>query len=211
MNIRNIFCVGRNYRLHAEELGNAVPTEPFLFMKPTHALAWANGEPITLPADSGEVHYEAEFVIHIAQPYSKGKPLDEVIDRIALGIDFTLRDIQSELKKKGYPWLRAKGFKNSAVSTPFRDFPGLEACANVDFKLLKNGEQVQNGNIKDMIFDVETIIEYVDAQYGLSTGDVIYTGTPAGVGPAVHGDKFTLLWGEEVWGEFTVHMPPSGE
>jgi 2-keto-4-pentenoate hydratase/2-oxohepta-3-ene-1,7-dioic acid hydratase in catechol pathway len=204
--IRNIFCVGRNYRLHAEELGNDVPAYPFLFTKPTHALVEANGQAVVLPGQQGELHHEAELVVHIARPYEPGMKPEDVIDRIALGIDFTLRDVQTELKKKGHPWLAAKGFRNSAVVSPFHAFPGETACRQTDFQLLKNGETVQRGNISDMLFDLTTIIQFASRHYGLDAGDIIFTGTPAGVGPVADGDRFTLVWGTEKWGEFTAAL-----
>ncbi|GAA4708487.1 fumarylacetoacetate hydrolase family protein [Brevibacillus fulvus] len=204
--IHNVFCVGRNYRLHAQELGNEVPKSPFLFLKPTRALVEANGSVIPLPGQQGELHHEVELVVHIAKPYQKGMSVEDVVDRIALGIDFTLRDVQSEIKKKGHPWLLAKGFRNSAVITPFHPFPGVAACQQTDFHLQKNGEIVQTGNIKDMLFDLLTILEFTTQHYGLSTGDIIYTGTPAGVGPVADQDKLTMLWGQENWGEFTVNL-----
>ncbi|MFF0826685.1 fumarylacetoacetate hydrolase family protein [Brevibacillus sp. NPDC003359] len=204
--VKNIYCVGRNYRLHAAELGNDVPTKPMIFMKPTHALAKTTGETIELPGSRGELHYEAELVIHIARPYEAGATLDEMIDQIALGIDFTLRDVQSELKKAGHPWLLAKGFKNSAILTPFHPFSGMEKLHQNDFSLLKNEEQVQRGNLRDVIFDLETMMAYISEHVGLDKGDIIYTGTPAGVGPVSDGDVLTLKWGEETWGQFTVNM-----
>lgn len=204
--IQNIYCVGRNYRLHAEELGNDVPTKPMIFEKPTHSLAQTSGQPIDLPGSRGELHYEAELVIHIARPYEPGVTLDQMIDKIALGIDFTLRDVQSELKRAGHPWLLAKGFKNSAILTSFHPFPGIDVLQQNDFSLLKNGEQVQRGNLRDVIFDLETLIAYISEHIGLDKGDIIYTGTPAGVGPIADGDVMTLLWGEETWGQFTANL-----
>ncbi|CAM5791179.1 MULTISPECIES: fumarylacetoacetate hydrolase family protein [Brevibacillus] len=204
--IRNIYCVGRNYKLHAAELGNEVPTAPMLFGKPTHALVEANGQEIELPGNRGELHYEAELVIHIARPFAEGAKLEDIVDKMALGIDFTLRDVQSELKKKGYPWMLAKGFPNSAVVTAFRPFPGLQACLETDFTLVKNGEQAQRGNIGDVIFDLMTIIRYTNEHFGLDQGDIIYTGTPAGVAATKNGDHFSFLWGSENWGEFTARL-----
>lgn len=204
--IRNIYCVGRNYRLHAEELGNAVPDSPFLFLKPTHALVQAEGQEITLPGENGEVHHELELVIHIAEPFRPGMRADDVVDKMALGIDFTLRDVQSELKKKGYPWLLAKGFLHSAVVTKFFAFPGMDACRAIDFTLRKNGVCVQRGNIREMVFDVQTLLEFTARHFGLGPGDLIFTGTPAGVGAVTNGDHLAMLWGEQTWGEFRVKM-----
>jgi fumarylpyruvate hydrolase len=201
--IRNIFCVGRNYADHAKELNNEVPTSPFLFSKPTHALVAANGQPVLLPKDNGAIHFEAELVLHISKAYEKGMRVDELVDQMALGIDFTLRDVQSELKKKGHPWLRAKGFPNSAVLTKFIDFPGFEACKQTDFTLLKNESVVQRGNIDDMIFDLQALIDFTGEHFGLGAGDILYTGTPAGVGPIEDGDHFVLNWGNAAMGEFS--------
>lgn len=204
--IRNVFCVGRNYRLHAQELGNEVPTSPFLFSKPTHSLVEAKGQAIELPGNRGELHHEVEIVVHIAKAYQPGLTADELIDQMALGIDFTLRDVQSQLKAKGHPWLLAKGFLNSAVHTAFHPFPGVAALQQTDFQLRKNGEQVQKGNIRDVIFDLDTIIRFAALHFGLSAGDVLYTGTPAGVGAVADGDRLSMMWGDEVWGEFTVAL-----
>lgn len=204
--IKNIYCVGRNYVLHAQELNNEVPTSPFLFSKPSHALAAADGSEVRLPGNRGPVHYETELVIHIARPYEKGMKVDDLVDLMALGIDFTLRDVQTELKKKGYPWLLAKGFPNSGVLTKFIDFPGVEECQKIDFSLVKNGVQAQRGNIKDMLFDLQTIIDFSAEHIGLDKGDIIFTGTPAGVGPVTNGDRMALVWGEEQLGVFTVKL-----
>ena len=204
--VKNIYCIGRNYRLHAQELNNAVPTSPFLFGKPTHALAQANGQAILLPGDRGSVHYEAELVVHIARPYEPGLPLEELIDQMAIGLDLTLRDAQDELKKKGYPWLLAKGFPNSAVLTEWLPFEGLEATRTHDFTLERNGQEVQRGNIQDMIFDLPTILEFSAKHFGLGQGDIIFTGTPAGVGALANGDHLVLKWKEEKLGECTVKL-----
>ncbi|WP_232697826.1 fumarylacetoacetate hydrolase family protein [Brevibacillus daliensis] len=204
--IRNVYCVGRNYKLHAEELGNAVPTSPMIFSKPTHALVLANGENIMLPANQGEIHYEAEFVIRIGREYEPGLGTEDMVDGFALGIDFTLRDVQDGLKKKGHPWLVSKGFKNSAIITEFQEFPGDEAIKETDFTLVKNGVEVQRGNIKDVIFDLQTLITFIGEQLGLGKGDIIYTGTPAGVGPVADGDQLRLTWGEKTLGECQITM-----
>lgn len=204
--IRNIYCVGRNYKQHAAELGNAVPTRPMLFMKPTHAVAAADGGTIALPGDRGQVHYEVELVIRVGRSYEPGMRVDELVDAFALGIDFTLRDVQEGLKQKGHPWLAAKGFLRSAPLGGFRPFPGAEALAEIPFSLRKNGEEVQRGRIAEMIFPLQTIVDDVAAQFGLGEGDIIFTGTPAGVGAAADGDRFEMLWNEEKAGSFTVKL-----
>ncbi|MFD0698616.1 fumarylacetoacetate hydrolase family protein [Paenibacillus sp. GCM10027628] len=202
--IRNIYCVGRNYRAHAAELGNDVPDQPMIFTKPTHALVEIDGGELTLPGSHGEIHYETELVLHIAKPYSAGATVDDIVDQYALGIDFTLRDVQNVIKKKGQPWLPAKGFLGSAPISRFRPFPGAAVLADSNFKLLQNGNVVQNGNISNMIFDLQTIIDYIAKHYGLGAGDIIYTGTPEGVGPVSSGDRLELVWGEEVFGAVTI-------
>ncbi|WP_010630711.1 fumarylacetoacetate hydrolase family protein [Sporolactobacillus vineae] len=200
--IKNIYCVGRNYALHAQELNNAVPDAPMFFFKPTHAVVWTDGKTVTLPGHQGSVHYEAEWVIHIGSDFTPGAAADDLIDSMALGIDFTLRDVQSVLKKKGYPWLAAKGFLHSAVLTPFTDFPGIKACTKADFSLEINGHERQRGNIGQMIFDPQALIDYCGTHYGLGAGDIIFTGTPAGVGQVADGDQFDLKWGDVSLGAF---------
>lgn len=203
-NIRNVYCVGRNYKLHAEELGNAVPDEPMIFMKPSHAVVALDGERLELPASKGEVHYEVELVIRIGQDYKPGVPVDELVDAYAFGIDFTLRDVQTVIKKKGHPWTAAKGFKNSAPITAFQTFPGAAALQEKDFTLTKNGVQVQRGNIINMIFSLQDIVDYVGRHYGLGPGDIIFTGTPEGVGATMAGDVLELAWDGETLGACTI-------
>ncbi|ARK30147.1 fumarylacetoacetate hydrolase family protein [Halalkalibacter krulwichiae] len=205
-NIQNIYCVGRNYVLHAKELNNKVPTSPFLFSKPSHALVEAAGQEVLLPGDRGSVHYEVELVVRIGKSYKKGMTVDELVDQMAIGIDFTLRDVQTELKKKAYPWLLAKGFPNSALLSRFVDFPGEEECKKGNFALVKNGEQVQLGNIKNLIFDLQTIIDFTSVHFGLGEGDIIFTGTPEGVGEIKNGDELSLLWKEEVLGQCSIKL-----
>ncbi|GAA0133823.1 fumarylacetoacetate hydrolase family protein [Paenibacillus sp. YSY-4.3] len=207
--IRNIYCVGRNYRLHIEELGNDVPSEPMIFMKPSHAVVPMDGSTIELPEGRGEVHYEAELVLRIGREYTPGIAVDDLVDVVAFGIDFTLRDVQNKLKDKGHPWTAAKAFLNSAPLTPYMAFPGVEDTAAQDFVLRKNGEVVQRGNIKNMIFPLQQIVDYIAKNYGLGEGDLIFTGTPEGVGPVVDGDKLELDYGGQVLGSCTVQLGSS--
>lgn len=202
--VRNIYCVGRNYKLHAAELGNAVPDQPMIFTKPTHSLVKMDGSEVKLPGNQGEVHYEGELVLRIGKRYVQGDSIESVVDGIALGLDFTLRDVQNELKKKGHPWLAAKGFRNAALVTDFISFPDLSEVEAGSFSLQKNGDQVQLGFVNDMIFSIQVIIEYIALHYGLGAGDMIYTGTPAGVGPVKDGDRLTLLWGDKLMGESVI-------
>lgn len=207
--VANVYCVGRNYRQHAKELGNDVPTEPMVFLKPSHAVLVMDGKGIKLPEWQGEVHYETELVLRIARSYQPGMTVDELVDVMAFGIDFTLRDVQSELKKKGHPWTAAKGFLGSAPMTPYIAFPGEAEVAREDFLLRKNGEMVQRGNVSNMIFSLKTIIDYIAEHYGLGEGDLIFTGTPEGVGPAYVGDKLELIYGSQVLGSCIIESGPS--
>lgn len=211
MNVKNIFCVGRNYSEHAQELNNAVPESPLLFTKPTHALVEACGQEIILPRDRGEIRYEVEFVVHIARKYELGIRMEDLVDKMAIGIDFTLRDVQNELKAKGYPWVLGKGFVNSAVVTPFIPFKGIKACMEKDFSLEKNGQEVQRGNIKNMIFDLPTVFAYAAKHIGLDQGDIFFTGTPAGVGPISDHDQLVCKWGEKELGRCIVRLESHSE
>lgn len=204
--IKNIYCVGRNYAAHAKELNNEVPTSPFLFSKPTHALVEAKGQEIQLPGNRGSIHFETELVVRVGKPYEKGMGVDEAIDSMAIGLDLTLRDVQTELKKKGHPWLLAKGFPDSAVVSEFIDFPGLEKVEKADFILMKNGEKVQQGNIKNMLFDLQTILDFTAMNFGLGEGDIIFTGTPEGVGQVADGDQLSLIWDNKVLGECLIKL-----
>lgn len=204
--IKNIICVGRNYVQHAHELNNAIPKAPLLFTKPTHALAEANGQEIIFPGDRGEIQYEVELVFHIKRPYEPGIKVDDLVDQIAIGIDFTLRDLQTELKGKGYPWVLAKGFRNSAVITSWQPFAGLKDLLEVDFSLDKNGKEVQRGKMKNMIFDLQTIIDYTALHLGLGQGDIIFSGTPAGVGPVFDGDQLLCKLADKELGSCIIRI-----
>lgn len=184
-----IFCIGRNYSEHAKELGNAVPEDPVVFSKPDTALL-KNGEPFYLPHFSNDVHHEAELVIKISKV---GKNIQEKFARnyfqeIGFGVDFTARDMQAKLKAKGLPWELAKGFDGSAPIGEFINVASMENLNNISFGLKKNGQWVQQGNSHDMIFSFEKIVAFVSSYFTLKVGDLIYTGTPAGVGAVAIGD-----------------------
>jgi 2-keto-4-pentenoate hydratase/2-oxohepta-3-ene-1,7-dioic acid hydratase in catechol pathway len=204
--IRNIFCVGRNYRLHAAELGNDVPSSPMIFTKPTHALLEMKDNALAVPASQGSVHYEAELVFAIGRTYEKGILCDELLSLFTVGLDLTLRDVQEKLKQKGHPWLAAKGFRNSATIGKWKPFPGVEAMQAHDFGLRINDREVQRGNVSEMVFDLQRIVDHIGINYGLSAGDVIYSGTPAGVGPLNDGDLMEVWWNEESLGRSLVRM-----
>ncbi len=186
-----IICIGRNYIEHAKELKNPVPEKPVFFMKPDTALLQKNN-PFFYPDFSKEVHYEAELVLKISR---NGKHIEEkfarkYFDEIGIGIDFTARDIQAECKKKGLPWEIAKAFDQSAPVGKFLPKSAFPDLNNINFQLKINGGVRQNGNSKDMIFSFDHIIAYISQFISLKTGDLIFTGTPEGVGPAAITDHF---------------------
>jgi 2-keto-4-pentenoate hydratase/2-oxohepta-3-ene-1,7-dioic acid hydratase in catechol pathway len=185
-----IICIGRNYVAHAYELKNEVPDEPVFFMKPDSSLL-RNNDPFYIPEWTKEVHHEIELVIKINRI---GKNIEKrfahrYFDEVGLGIDFTARDVQNKLKEKGLPWEKAKAFDQSAVlGSVFIDKAVFPVQNNISFKLKKNGMLVQEGNSELMIFNFEEIISNVSKYVTLKIGDLIYTGTPAGVGPVQIGD-----------------------
>lgn len=184
----NIFCIGRNYLDHARELNNPVPQSPLIFCKPTTALLQDNGD-FTIPDFSDEIHYEGELVIRICK---EGKSVSHreassYYDKMAFGIDFTARDLQNRLKEKGHPWEIAKGFDQSAAVSRFISV-NSSLPDSIRFETHKNGEVVQQGNTQDMIFSNEDIIVYLSKFFTLHEGDMIFTGTPAGVGRVRQGD-----------------------
>ncbi len=185
-----IICVGRNYIAHAHELNNKVPDEPLLFLKPETALL-RKRQAFFIPDFTNEVHYETELVIRICKV---GKHIQEKFahtyyNEIALGIDFTARDIQHICKTKGWPWEIAKAFDGSAAVGSFVDKKKWDNLLNIDFELKKNDDTVQKGNSKDMIFSCDQLISYISRFFTLKIGDIIFTGTPAGVGPVKRNDR----------------------
>jgi len=193
-----IICIGRNYVNHAKELGNQIPSEPLFFLKPETAIQ-PKGHPFFIPDFSNEIHYEVELVIKIDKI---GKNIEELFahkyySQIGLGIDFTARDIQEECKAKGLPWEKAKGFDGAAqISRSFINKSELD-LNDISFLLEKNGEQVQIGNSKDMLFSFDKIISYISKFYTLKIGDLFFTGTPAGVGKVEKGDILKGFIGEK--------------
>jgi 2-keto-4-pentenoate hydratase/2-oxohepta-3-ene-1,7-dioic acid hydratase in catechol pathway len=185
-----IFCVGRNYADHAKELGNAVPEEPVIFMKPKTALLPPNS-PFYYPEFSNELHYEVELVLRISKngKYVPEDQANKYYDAISVGIDFTARDIQANLKKKGLPWEKAKAWDNSAIIGDWVMLTDEMLTNPFHFSLNKNGEQVQLGDTSDMIFSFDHIVSHISRYFSLNIGDMIYTGTPAGVGECVVGDQ----------------------
>ena len=185
-----IFCVGRNYVEHAKELGNDVPEEPVIFLKPKSALLQPH-MPFYYPEFTNELHYEAELVLRISKngKYIQEKHASKYYNGISIGIDFTARDIQNELKAKGLPWEKAKAWDNSAAVGKFIDIKPELDTNNINFCLYKNKELVQQANSSQMIFDFNQIIANISMYFSLNIGDLVYTGTPAGVGELVVGDE----------------------
>ncbi|MDB5248199.1 MAG: fumarylacetoacetate hydrolase family protein [Segetibacter sp.] len=184
-----IFCVGRNYVEHARELGNEVPDEPVIFMKPKSALLQSH-TPFYYPEFSNELHYEAELVLRVSKngKYINERQASKYYNAITVGIDFTARDIQAELKKKGLPWEKAKAWDNSAVAGIWKDTTPEMLKKPINFSFLKNGELVQTGITSDMLFSFDQILSHISNYFSINIGDLIYTGTPAGVGECVVGD-----------------------
>jgi 2-keto-4-pentenoate hydratase/2-oxohepta-3-ene-1,7-dioic acid hydratase in catechol pathway len=185
-----IICIGRNYAEHAKEMKAETPTEPVFFMKPESAIV-RNGTPFFYPGFSKEVHHEVEIILHICKNGKnvQKKFANKYYDEIAIGIDFTARDLQAQCKAKGLPWEKAKAFDGSAPMGTFVPKTHFKDLNNINFRLDINGKTVQQGNTKDMIFSFDTIIEYVSQFVTLKMGDLIYTGTPVGVGPVQVGDS----------------------
>ena len=187
----SIYCIGRNYVAHAKELGNEVPTSPVIFMKPSTALL-NKGEQLTIPSFTKDLHYEAELVLRVNKVAKKVKNAHvmDYCDAITVGIDFTARDVQNDLKAKGLPWEKAKAFDDSAVIGEW--IPLTEDMFENPFhySMTQNGNTVQEGDSSLMIYGLSQIIESITEYFTLYPDDLIYTGTPAGVGPTHQGDVF---------------------
>lgn len=184
-----IFGVGRNYADHAKELGNAVPTEPIIFTKPETAVL-KNNAPFYYPNFSQNIHFEVELLIKISREGKNIAPrfAHKYFNEIGIGIDFTARDLQDIAKAKGLPWDIAKGFNGSAPMSEFFAVSKFDNLKDVNFNISQNGVQKQVGNSGQMIFDFSFLVAYISKYITLKKGDVIYTGTPAGVGPVAVGD-----------------------
>jgi 2-keto-4-pentenoate hydratase/2-oxohepta-3-ene-1,7-dioic acid hydratase in catechol pathway len=195
-----IICVGRNYADHAKELKNDVPAEPVIFMKPKNALLLPE-KPLYYPEFTDDLHYECEVVVKICKngKFIQEKFANKYYQEVSLGIDFTARDVQREQQKKGLPWEIAKAFDGSAAVGTFVPIGPETDVRNLAFQLHLNGETVQDGHTRNMIFSVDTIIAYVSKFFTVNIGDMIFTGTPAGVGPVTGGDKLEgVLQGNKV-------------
>ena len=187
-----IICVGRNYAEHIEELNNATPREPVLFLKPDTAIVLKK-QAFFIPEFSNNVHHEVEILVKINRV---GKHIDKKFahkyyDEIGLGIDFTARDLQSELKEKGLPWEKSKGFDGSAVIGKFLPKSTFSNVNDINFRLEKNDKLQQSGNTSLMLWKIDALIEYISKYFTLKIGDVIFTGTPSGVAKVISNDTLT--------------------
>lgn len=199
-----IICVGRNYAAHIEELGNERPKRPIIFMKPDTALL-KNNDPFYHPDFSEDIHHEVELLVKIKK---EGKSIAKEFahnyyDEIGLGIDLTARDLQANCKEKGHPWEIAKAFNGSAPISNFIP-KGDRDMTNINFSLKKNNEEVQNGNTSMMLWPIDEIIAYVSNFFLLKTGDIIFTGTPKGVGKIAIGDRLVGFLEDKVMFDFEV-------
>ncbi len=188
---RRVFCIGKNYRQHIEEMSDGDPGEPVVFLKPASCLT-APGVPLTLPAHGQSLHHEVELVLLIGKEAHRVAESESTacIAGITLGIDLTLRDVQARLKKKGLPWEMAKAFEQSAPLGAL--VPFTEDALSMEFELSVNGERRQHGNAREMIHSIPRIVHFLSGVWTLQPGDLIYTGTPSGVGPLVAGDRVTI-------------------
>ncbi len=185
-----LICIGRNYTEHIKELENEKPTDPVVFLKPDTAILLKK-QPFFIPDFSSDVHYEVEILVKINRvgKYINRKFAHKYYKEIGLGIDFTARDVQSQLKAKGLPWEKAKAFDGAAVIGKWLPIERIKDLDNVNFTLQKNEAVVQQGNTSHMLWKVDELIEYVSKYFTLKIGDIIFTGTPAGVGKVIANDK----------------------
>ena len=200
-----IICIGRNYADHAKEMNSALPKEPIFFLKPDTALT--REKSFYLPKFTNDLHFECEIVVKIDKA-GKNIPIEfahKYYTQYTLGIDFTARDVQSELKKKGLPWEKAKAWDNSAVLGTWNPIAADLDRKNISFSMKKNGELVQSGNTRDMIHSFDQIIAHVSNYFSLNIGDVIFTGTPKGVGECSVGDELEGYLGDQSMFKIKVH------
>ena len=185
-----IICIGRNYKNHVNELNNIVPTEPVIFLKPDTSIILKK-QPFFIPDFSNDIHHEVEVIVKINRvgKYISKEFAHKYYDKIGLGIDFTARDIQQNQKQFGLPWEKAKAFDGSALIGKWVNKTSFDDINDINFSLIKNNELVQQGNTSQMLWDIDSIIAYVSSFFTLKIGDIIFTGTPAGVGAVKENDK----------------------
>ena len=196
-----IICIGRNYTEHIKELENEKPTDPVVFLKPDTSIL-LKGQPFFIPEFSQDVHHEVEVLVKINRigKHIQPKYAHKYYDEIGLGIDFTARDLQTKLKAKGLPWEKAKGFDGAAVVGKWLPKDSLPHVDDLTFSLTKNGETVQSGSSSLMLWKIDELIAYVSQFFTLKIGDILFTGTPAGVGPVAINDNLVgTLEGQELF------------
>lgn len=196
-----IVCIGRNYAEHARELNNPILTEPLLFMKPVTSLVDLS-EPMLIDWEKGTVHHELEISILIGNTLTrcaKNQALTAIIG-VGVALDLTLRDLQNELKQKGHPWEKAKAFDGSCPVSAFEPIESFDALDNIELQLTVNGAVRQKGSSRQMLTDIVSLLEYISRWFTLKPGDVVLTGTPAGVGPLQPGDELRI----DLIGHFTI-------
>lgn len=185
-----IICIGRNYKNHVNELNNIVPTEPVIFLKPDTSIILKK-QPFFIPDFSNDIHHEVEVIVKINRvgKYISKEFAHKYYDKIGLGVDFTARDIQRNQRKFGLPWEKAKAFDGSALIGKWVNKTSFDDINDINFSLMKNNKLVQQGNTSQMLWDIDSIIAYVSSFFTLKIGDIIFTGTPAGVGAVKENDK----------------------
>ena len=191
-NIR-IFCIGRNYSDHARELSNPVPDKPVIFMKPSSSLVWS-GSDVRFPSHGEDLQHEVELVVEIGRD-GRAETIEDAVSFVrsySIGVDLTLRDVQKELKTRGLPWEISKAFDQSALIGDLVGYESIDDLAKLSFSCSVNGELRQTGHAKDMIFSVEQLLIAISAVWELREGDLVYTGTPSGVGPLRIGDRISI-------------------
>lgn len=200
-----LICIGRNYAKHIAELDNEKPEYPVVFLKPDSAILLKQ-HPFVIPEFTENVHYEVEVLVKIKKlgKYIDKKFASSYYDEIGLGIDFTARDLQKKLKEKGLPWEKSKAFDGSAVIGKWLSKEALGSVNAIPFSLEKNGTIVQDGNTQSMLWKIDELISYVSQYFTLKIGDIIFTGTPAGVGPVAPNDKLKGFLGKEAM--FTIKV-----
>ena len=197
-----IFCIGRNYAAHAAELGNEIPSEPVVFIKPSSCLVYEE-EGVRFPSHGNDLHHEAEIVVEIGEDCSQlnDEEVPKFISRIGIGLDLTLRDVQTSLKEKKLPWEKAKAFDYSSPLGAMIDYKGQD-LKSLNIGCRVNGVERQNGSTALMLFSIRELVSYLSSVWQLKKGDLIYTGTPKGVGPLKSGDKievFSKEIGSSTW------------
>lgn len=191
--IGKVVCVGRNYAEHAKELNNPIPSQPILFMKPASSVVDMT-QPLTIPVNQGSVHHELEIALLIGEKLVNAEESDckKSIIGVGLALDLTLRDVQAQLKDKGHPWERAKAFDGACPVSEFVSADHINDWQNIPLQLIRNGKLQQDGNSRDMLFPILSLLAHISQRFTLNPGDIVLTGTPAGVGPLESGDQLTV-------------------